>query len=387
MAIRLLHIINDEKFTNGAIKQFSAFDNPINYFLIPKNSKSELTFTNLDNIQSERVFLCSYQNKDLVNVIFRINPSAIVVHGLSNEHKKIIDALGGRFTFVLNSWGSDIYDSKYLCATRFKPETRRVLNANLAQRTKLVIKTILRYLTRSAEFYKFKDIDFYLSKVSIISTVVYEDFVNLKCAYPDINNLQYVPFNYFIELSGKLLEANRSNGVLLGNSANPQNNHLDLFSLLKRRGLSTQRVMVPLSYGGSDHYKDKVLRRGYEIFGRQNFIAITDFMKPEEYNLLLDKVGFAFFYHGYQQAFGNILSLLSRGVKIFMDPSNSACKELLKIGFKVFDIRDVNVDSLIPLPFEEQKYNFDLVHKFYGKEANELKVNKFLDTISRAVSS
>lgn len=104
--------------------------------------------------------------------------------------------------------------------------------------------------------------------------------------------------------------------ILVGNSADPTNNHLEVFEKLKIYMNDNIEIICPLSYGNFE-YKERVIREGVKIFGNK-FFPIVEFMPFEIYLDLLAKIDVAIFNHNRQQALGNITTLLGLGKKIFI---------------------------------------------------------------------
>lgn len=103
--------------------------------------------------------------------------------------------------------------------------------------------------------------------------------------------------------------------VLVGNSADPENNHLETFAELSRiRGDFT--VHVPLAYGDAAN-RERVMRVGEELFG-DRFMPILGMMPFGEYLAFLQSIDIAIFNHKRQQAMGNTISLLGMGKRVFI---------------------------------------------------------------------
>lgn len=104
--------------------------------------------------------------------------------------------------------------------------------------------------------------------------------------------------------------------IQIGNSADSSNNHTEIIDLLKKYKNENIKIFAPLSYGDKD-YAFEVKKYGEEIFG-DKFIAMMDFMKPEEYSEYLGSIDVLVFNHKRQQGLGNIYALVYLGKKIFI---------------------------------------------------------------------
>ena len=109
---------------------------------------------------------------------------------------------------------------------------------------------------------------------------------------------------------------NDSINILVGNSADASNEHVEVFNLLKKRENQKLRVICPLTYGDGA-YRRRVIEEGFSLFG-ENFLPITTHLEGESYVSLLSEVDVAIFNHKRQQAMGNIITLLAMGKTIYL---------------------------------------------------------------------
>lgn len=104
--------------------------------------------------------------------------------------------------------------------------------------------------------------------------------------------------------------------ILVGNSADPANNHFEVLEKLKKYAKENICIYVPLSYGDTK-YAAIVIEKGKEYFG-EKFIPLTEFMAIDEYRDFLKSIDIAVFNHKKQQAMGNTISLLSMGKSVYI---------------------------------------------------------------------
>ena len=58
-----------------------------------------------------------------------------------------------------------------------------------------------------------------------------------------------------------------SNNILIGNSADPSNNHIDIFEKIKNFNFKNKKIIVPLSYPENyEYYIAKVIIKGEKNF-------------------------------------------------------------------------------------------------------------------------
>lgn len=161
--------------------------------------------------------------------------------------------------------------------------------------------------------------------------------------------------------------------VLVGNSTDPSNNHLQAFHILNKSKLKPKEVVSILSYGIFEDYKLNVIEHGKIIFG-SNFKPITEFLDLNQYLELLNKIDFVIFNHERQEAMGVTIQLLSLGKPIFFNEKSSAFKSLKRRGYQVFFLGELDryIDvSILDLRKNREllmkEYSIDILKSFYSQ--------------------
>lgn len=129
--------------------------------------------------------------------------------------------------------------------------------------------------------------------------------------------------------------------VLVGNSADPSNNHLEVLEILLPFKGENIRIYAPLSYG-DQVYAEKVAERGRDLFG-DKFVPLTKFMEFEKYIKFLKSVDIVIYNHKRQQAMGNTITLLGLGKTVFMRNDVSQWNLLKSLDLNVGNISDFNL--------------------------------------------
>ena len=132
--------------------------------------------------------------------------------------------------------------------------------------------------------------------------------------------------------------------ILVGNSADPSNNHLEIFDKLEVFKDQDIKIYAPLSYGNQTYAK-KVIEEGKKQFG-DKFEPLTDMMPFDQYLEFLGLIDVAIFNHKRQQAMGNTITLLSLGKKVFMRSDITPWELFEDIDVKVFDVENIKLDLL-----------------------------------------
>ena len=135
--------------------------------------------------------------------------------------------------------------------------------------------------------------------------------------------------------------------VLLGNSGDPTNNHMDAIKHLKSPRLFDSEIFCPLSYGNKMYIE--FLENWMRGKLGERFVALDSFMAREEYIKFLSTIDIVIMNHNRQQAVGNIISALVLGKPVFMKKSMvySMLKEM-KIShvYDICQLKDYDIDKV-----------------------------------------
>jgi 4-alpha-L-fucosyltransferase (Fuc4NAc transferase). len=129
--------------------------------------------------------------------------------------------------------------------------------------------------------------------------------------------------------------------IQVGNSADPTNNHEQIFNKLSELDIRSKvhKIYCPLSYGNLA-YAQRVKNLGIQMFG-DKFYPLMDFVPLHEYEAILDDIDIAIFAHERQQAMGNTINLLGRGKTVYMRDDTSSFSLFEKLGIKVFPLQNL----------------------------------------------
>jgi len=132
--------------------------------------------------------------------------------------------------------------------------------------------------------------------------------------------------------------------IQIGNSADPSNQHFEILEMLSQYKNENIKLYAPLSYGDKEHAKN-VVSKGKEIFG-DKFYPLADMLPFEKYLAFLAEIDIAIFNHERQQAFGNTITLLGLGKKVFLNSKSTLNDVFSEFGIKIYDIKDINIELL-----------------------------------------
>lgn len=171
--------------------------------------------------------------------------------------------------------------------------------------------------------------------------------------------------------------------IQIGNSGSLTNKHIEVFEKLSKYKDKSIEIICPLSYSGKEEYIKQVIEAGYEIFGKEKFTPITDFMPFDQYLELLAKVDIAIFNHKRQRGLGNITTLLGLGKKVYIREEITTWQFCTDHDLKVYSangnyddlfeemdegIRQKNIEN-VKSKFSEEKLVEDL-KQIFDEEIN-----------------
>lgn len=132
--------------------------------------------------------------------------------------------------------------------------------------------------------------------------------------------------------------------ILLGNSATPENCHMDALEAMRHLKDEDIKIICPLSYGDREYAKE-VAEFGREFFG-DKFCPILDFMEIDKYSKLISSCAVGIFNNNRQQAMGNINMMLEMGRKVYLRPGTSMWKCFRSFGIKIYAVDMLRKQSI-----------------------------------------
>lgn len=159
--------------------------------------------------------------------------------------------------------------------------------------------------------------------------------------------------------------------ILVGNSADPTNNHLKVLEKLLPFKEKSIEIYLPLSYGDKT-YADKVIQQGTCWFEEKLF-PMTSLMSFEQYIDFLDGIDIAVFNHKRQQAMGNTITLLGLGKTVYIRSDTSQWQLFEHLGVKVKNVEDFDLSVLSEVNIEsnkkiiEREFNIEKLVSQYSK--------------------
>tara|TARA_B110001469_G_C9585053_1_gene290213 strand:+ start:109 stop:1206 length:1098 start_codon:yes stop_codon:yes gene_type:complete len=140
---------------------------------------------------------------------------------------------------------------------------------------------------------------------------------------------------------GKICEKKKGTStsltILLGNSADPANCHIDALDWLGCNSSVIQEIIIPFSYGFKPwrpNYRNELCAKiPLNLQSRVTFL--DDYMSYSKYVDLLNTVDVAVMPHLRQQGMGNLIQLVNGNATIYLNQNNNVCSYFRAIGVHV----------------------------------------------------
>ena len=334
---KIIHIASDEKFIDAAIYIFEKAFPGRNLFIIPKSSfNRKLIYVkeheNIEIVPNNR-FLLKYLLERIPGY------ECVVLHSLNEFNSTLFISSSEQEKFVGIFWGAELYTKEVFPDKEFLGKYTSSINLPKKTTVSERIRAKLITLFRQDQALVKGSIKQAASKLMYFA-VPYEEEFNFfqnKGIIPHYS--RFIPFTYypleFILKGNEHIHVN-GNDILIGNSANYTNNHLEVFYKINEIGIGNRKVILPLSYGDAQ-YGDYIHYQGVSIFG-SGLISLRQFIPLEQYTLTMQRCGIVIMNHFRQQAIGNIVMMIWMGAKVYLNESNSFYHYLKRIGVIVFSI-------------------------------------------------
>lgn len=233
--------------------------------------------------------------------------------------------------------------------------------------------------------YKKRIVDDYNKKIETIERIDYlvtcadniGEVALVKKLYPSFRGKYvYGSYDQNFDLAKDIISSEPYSGkrplrILLGNSANPTNNHIDACRFLQKTMKVDKKIICPLSYGNSVY--STIFQQWAQKHLQEQFSPITNFMNREDYIIFLNKVDIVVMYHNRQQALGNIITSLVLGKPVFLKRNNPVYAMLKNIGipnvYDVFQIKGLNLSEVCRIAQDNREACVSVIHQYFSEEA------------------
>ena len=349
----ILHFLTEEKFCNYAVKQFSAPSMCSEFVIIDQKGKN----SHSADIDIPVINSCSKEFDDLLSSFSKYK--AVILHGLFWPwQERVIREIPDNVKVGWVFWGGEIFGRS------------DIKGQFLSKRSKFIcsLHNVSNFIKRKHGNIGFEMPKDLLARIDFCLTDIPED-LDFASKYVG-KNFQGLWYNYYsIEQTiGPLAGCTcYGDNVLLGNSATLECNHLDGVKILRKSDVQG-KVIVPLSYGAP--WVRNIISKLGKIEMGDKFQPLTSFLPLEEYNKLILSCSCVVMPHYRPQAFGNIITSLWLGCRVYLSKRNHLLSFFKRNGFIIFSIEDdlCRYPVLGPLSQEEAEQNRAILRKLYSED-------------------
>ncbi|MBO4264075.1 MAG: hypothetical protein J5871_05290 [Bacteroidales bacterium] len=365
----ILHLVTDEHFADYVLQDFSAPDMHSEIVLIPCNEQ-------LDKVlQKDKMPMARPGTPDFQALLQRLGSyKAIVFHGLFNPWcEQVLEAVPSHVKIAWVFWNGEIYSRPGICAKMLAPGTRLLYRC----------RKLLKNLRGTAPEDYFVPLH-YFRRIGLCLTDVQEEYQFVKDVIGN-PRLQWGWYNYYSleETVGPLLEAHcAGDGILVGNSASIECNHLESFWALRRKDLRERQVYVPLSYG-MPWVRNYACKIG-QLLMKSHFYPLLDYLPRTEYNRILCSCPTVIMAHWRPNAMGNCIAALWLGARLYMSEHSDDYRYFKRIGITLFSVeRDLKKGDFSPLPEADWRHNQQILREIYARDAKKQKLRELVTVLDR----
>ncbi|MHA3052062.1 TDP-N-acetylfucosamine:lipid II N-acetylfucosaminyltransferase family protein [Acinetobacter sp. ANC 4640] len=366
---KILHLSIDDKFTDMALYYFELLQPNTNTLVVytekqPKFIRTNSVWVNKNNIFSK----INIDDYDLV-----------ILHSLSSVWFDFIKKLPKNIPIVWIGWGYDYYDllpQKLLLYKTIKISNNNEILFKFFSCIKKIIKKIL--------FFNLPNKKKIIERIDYFAPVLESEYTMIKQALNFRKFPEYIYFNYGSLEKNLIKNFNKKivngNNILVGNSATDTNNHIEIFDLLNNLAfVDSTKIICPLSYG-NEIYKKNIINIGNNILG-ERFDPLVEFMNIDDYISKIISCKVVIMNHVRQQAFGNIITMLYLGAKVFLREENPIYIFLKNKGAIIYSIHDLEKNhNLIyeELTDSDILKNQNILRDFISEDATIEKTRKII---------
>jgi len=346
VAMKIVHLMVDDKFIDSAVREFEAVQPGVHEYLIV-DGRPPYRYVRSPAVQT--IARAAWADR-----IGQPDVAGVVLHSLPAEHHALLRAIPPGPTVIWIGWGYDYYG---LISDAFPDGLLH--SASAAAVAQLHGRRERGGPMRASELAWARpypkpthDEQTALQRIDVFSPVLENEYALVR-RHQAALRARYLRWNYgTVEDDLSLADAPAVDALelgpdlLVGNSAAPANNHLELFELIRRHvDLGGRRLIVPLSYGDAA-YRGHVERIGRQMFGAA-FVPLVEFLPKQRYIELLLSCGHVLMNHVRQQALGNLVISGMLGAKLHLNPQSPIAPWLRRIGIGAHDVQR---PDLSPLP-------------------------------------
>ena len=370
---KLLHISNDDRFITIGKKIFENVANTQNdFWIFPNQKEFEFVKFNAENLFEVNINTQDYYQKineyDLICIHF-LNPKLFALLK-SKQIKKPILWIG---------WGGDYYwmMDTYKDFNIILPHTSRLIQRIPFQK---YIQSLVKKLKKLKTSPKLESIN----QIQYFAPVFKSEYELIRKNFPHFKP-QFVEWNYgYIDQEVTDFYSSlwrHGNKIMIGNSATPTNNHIDVMQDLKDV-LAKEELIIPLSYG-HPLYKNFIAK-----YARKNFnkIEVLEKLIPEkEFDQIMLNCSNLIVGSIRQQAVATISKALYMGINVFLYEDSLNYKFFKENSFYIYSIEELKTNPHLlktQLSKEQIIENRERINRFWSIDKNSQSIANLLESLN-----
>lgn len=373
--MKILHCVVDDKFLDGAISLFGTdkrVDNDWCFF----TEDSQYTFSYIKNPIVRIMPLSSF-----CSVV--VNYDVVILHSLPSLPVDKILSVPQPIKVVWFLFGHEMYDGTYPLVPfdLYLDYTKQIKEELYGKFTiwKRCKRAIKKLIYKGPYYHVLKRIDYF-------SGVFEYEYGLLKERYPHFHAKQldfyYGSTDFFIKDKLSTDITNQMRNVIIGNSGNMINNHVDAIEYLcQNANLDLiDKVIMPLSYGGGIPYVSKVKQYALDLLGNKACI-LDNYLPANEYWELVSNCKIAIYALARQSASDNVLYQLMNGAKVYMTNRSAAFHYLKGLGIYLYTLEDDMQSINEELTEEQILKNREIIVKKFSARTLIQRVHSIIDIL------
>lgn len=329
--MKIIHFVIDDKFIDGAITLFESDSRVINHYVITQRHERKFKY-----LKNEKIRRLSVSNisKEISNY------DVAVLHSLMAIPIERIADIPKSVKVVWFAWGFDLYKDvfeKVIPTALYERQTKQFLRKQFH-----IFSFFKNFKELGRKIWYNQYLNSALNRIDYFSGVFPYEYEEIKkkhsCFKASPLDFYYGSKKFFIPEEPDLQINHGKKNVIIGNSGDASNNHLDVLQILKDNNCIVEgQLIIPLSYACEDNYADSICGLANKIYPNK-VNALRTYLPLNDYLKLTSNCRVAIYAHNRQQASDNIFLQLLYGAKVYMSEKSLAYHYLKSIGLKVFSL-------------------------------------------------
>lgn len=303
----------------------------------------------------------------LNRLLVTLDISKVYIHFLSNSIAYILHKtrLNKKPCYWI-MWGADFYGLPAFSDKYYLPRSKQFAWKNKGFKSKLI--QFLGLPSSKHVMNAISDINFFVGYE--------EEFTLTQMALK--HEMKFLPWEYYFNMEELDMPViNQGQGsMLLGNSDDPMNNHLDTLEKLEKVVSEDQKIILPVA-GASENYLKEL--KSYQRSSKADIVLIEKFMSSQAFFEMMGEVSYVMFGHLRQQGVGTILPLLFAGKKAFFMENNPFSQVLKRWGVITYPLDNIVLEDISLFSANEVEQNRKALKKVLSVKADKKRWEKILN--------